>query len=311
LLIICICTTVAGLCLHLMLDDGLAEGISMTNSASHAFASVPIFLLSFFTHLSFIPVFIELTNEAAKHLPEPPALILSPEVCRGRPPIEGVHSASPCSPKLPPDMECPASPVSPSSVRSVVLYDSEGQLACRQQAAATLRFVVHAAVAAVFGLYAAVGMLGYLACGPTVPSDILTYFTSKWFNVVRFCYGLSVLFAFPILVVVARRGLEDLLWKEEASRPVRIVETAVLVVIAATVSILEPNLGVVFGITGAVTGFFLAWILPGAIHLCLSEERWYSNSKNLAAAGLMALGILGLTAGTFLYAAVEVFKVLD
>ena len=85
------------------------------------------------------------------------------------------------------------------------------------------------------------------------------------------------------------------------------MESAVIVSVAATVSIVEPDLGVVFGLTGAVTGFFLAWILPASIHLALAENAISSSVTDMAAVVMLVLGLVGITFGTVVYAAIEVF----
>ena len=86
----------------------------------------------------------------------------------------------------------------------------------------------------------------------------------------------------------------------------RIAETAVLVTLATVISIVEPHLDVVFGITGCITGFLLAWALPASVTLAMHPDAKAPSAW--VPWLLLVLGALGTTVGTALYIIVYVLK---
>eukprot|EP00941_MAST-03F_sp_MAST-3F-sp1_P001900 g1900.t1 len=155
-------------------------------------------------------------------------------------------------------------------------------------------------------LYFLIGIIGYLRFGhgecskPPIPrseggvcDDILlnydstnSYLKMSLFSSARLAMVISLIFSVPLLVFPARVCLHSLL---RASLPPSlrggapnlyfIAETILLLASAFIVNVLVPDIISLFGLTGAVTGSLLVYILPASFYLSIKrKEEEKSNS---------------------------------
>ena len=195
-----------------------------------------------------------------------------------------------------------------------------------------ISIMIHSTTAACTLIYALVGMMGYLRFGGDTQDDIILNYSQNSpgehdtsnvsMNRKRFMASGSIgiiicmVMSFPLLLFPCRNCFHILLRNalQRCPQCVRhlnpnvyfVLETVFLVATSFGLSMVIPNLATCLGLTGALTGSLLVYILPAWFFLCLMKKQEASIffpegmglGKSLGAYTLLLLGFLVLVLGS-------------
>jgi amino acid permease len=133
-------------------------------------------------------------------------------------------------------------------------------------------------------LYYVVGSFAYFAFGDTIASNLLTNFQQKgyWYlGIVKFAYGLVVLFSNPVVVYCAITTIDGWIFTGERTLLRRFCESFLWCTCIWLLAIMIPQLDVVFGLTGATSGILLVFVLPSYFYLAVAK-RMQKRTNNSA-----------------------------
>uniref|UniRef100_A0A915DNL9 Amino acid transporter transmembrane domain-containing protein n=1 Tax=Ditylenchus dipsaci TaxID=166011 RepID=A0A915DNL9_9BILA len=169
-------------------------------------------------------------------------------------------------------------------------------------------------------VYSITGIIGYATYGNHIKGSIsLSLPPTIMFTIVKLALTLVVFFGF----VLQQYVIVDVLWPEIRKRLLHksvseckccyleMVFRVVLVFLAMSIAFIVPNLEQIISLVGVTSGTFLAFIFPAFIDtmtflpLLLKEGQkakagqinWRAYSKLIENAGLVLIGLFGLTAG--------------
>ena len=154
-------------------------------------------------------------------------------------------------------------------------------------------------------LYLIMGMLGYMRFGNIVEDDILlNYINLNWtntvlFNTCRVAMVMCLVVSYPLILFPCRMCLHALL-KDALPESLKHfggafyfrMETFLIIGCAFTVSYFVPQIKTAFGLTGAITGCLMVYILPPLFYLKIRKESCTSSLTGFLSATLMVVGII-------------------
>ncbi|GMH98572.1 hypothetical protein TrST_g7065 [Triparma strigata] len=133
------------------------------------------------------------------------------------------------------------------------------------------------------------GLFGYLGFLADTEGNILKSFVGEVGGGIltsgRVMLALTMFFTYPMESFVARHSVVCLIWGEEAAADIqrgrRMMVTVCLYLAALLLSLVLPDLGIVLELTGAISGSFLAYILPSSMYLCVHSKELISLLKQI------------------------------
>ncbi|PAA78221.1 hypothetical protein BOX15_Mlig007591g2 [Macrostomum lignano] len=197
-----------------------------------------------------------------------------------------------------------------------LLYDSLSQPSIK-----TVQKILTLSVTSSCVFYIFVGAIGYVACNashPVIHGDLTAMYPSTPLcNLVRLFLVMSIAVSFPVIIYPCRvsvfslfylrqtglsdtpsGGLGDIIGGQVSVGGV-IPETQfrgiTVAIVVGTLAggLLLPNVEFVLGITGALTGSVICYILPASFSLTV-----FKSSGRTAAAAILAVGLLALSVST-------------
>ncbi|XP_032240356.1 probable sodium-coupled neutral amino acid transporter 6 [Nematostella vectensis] len=194
----------------------------------------------------------------------------------------------------------------------------------RYQTRQNKRIILYSAMAITYCLNVVVSFFGFMQFRKYVDQDITKNYPHD--NVVltigRCALALTLLLSFPLLIFPCRDVINRLIWKEHApilatdsvsrtmflisndtlSGPSRIIwlaETVFLVFFSYVLAYYIPQVAMVWGFVGAIGTTLTIYILPPAFYLRVRLHPSRPDLKQVAAWGLMLVGILVLIVCTY------------
>jgi amino acid permease len=157
-------------------------------------------------------------------------------------------------------------------------------------------------------LYLIMGILGYMRFGDLTLDDILLNYTGmSWtntviFNTARLAMVLCLVVSFPLILFPCRMCLHALL-KDALPDSLKHFggsfyfkgETIFILVISYATSYLVPQIKTAFGLTGAITGCMMVYVLPPLFYMKIKKvgpcDSWYGFFSGLLmfVGGLMSI----------------------
>ena len=165
------------------------------------------------------------------------------------------------------------------------------------------------------------GLFGYLGFLADTEGNILKSFVGEVGGGIltagRVMLALTMFFTYPMESFVARHSVVCLIWGEEVrtcnighdhyhryiilircftrrsqaaadiQRGRRMMVTVCLYLAALLLSLVLPDLGIVLELTGAISGSFLAYILPSSMYLCVHSKEVRSHRLDYGSIGIL------------------------
>lgn len=148
-----------------------------------------------------------------------------------------------------------------------------------------------------FAVYALMGAFGYVAFLEATQSDVLLNFATTGtsiaatMNVLRFCFGLALIFSYPVIMWELREVVDVQLFGHREPTHLRTLGLNLGIIIPAlALAISIKDVGVVFGLIGSTCSPTIVFILPPLFWLKLHPDA--SPGKRLAAQATLALGLI-------------------
>ena len=167
-------------------------------------------------------------------------------------------------------------------------------------------YLIRSSTALSTSFYVVVGVLGYMRFGSLTRDNVLLGYTNlDWTNTVFFSTGrismaVSLVLSVPLIIYPCRLCVHTLLKENLPKGFLRKCspnfyfngETFAIVGVAYCISVLLPEIRVAFGLTGAVTGCALVYILPPSFYLRISGEHVCDSWMSFMSWVLLIIGVL-------------------
>lgn len=119
------------------------------------------------------------------------------------------------------------------------------------------------------------------------------YDFSLLMNLTRLLFAVTIITTFPLATYPCRRALDSMFFMDRPYSYRRLFLWTLLVVgLALLVSILVPDISVVFGITGSTAAMFTSYILPAVFFLRAHRQagRAPSRGERVGAVAMIVVG---------------------
>ncbi|KAG9508934.1 Proton-coupled amino acid transporter 1 [Fragariocoptes setiger] len=165
-----------------------------------------------------------------------------------------------------------------------------------------------------FCLYFSMGAFGYLRFGNDAQGSITLNLpaNSDFYNVVRIMFTMSILLTYPLQFYVPNEIIwnwakENLIEHDEKSPPKKMVYyeyycRTILVLITFILAVSVPELELLMGLVGSISGTMLSIILPPIIHLAAYWENTTGQAKLFMCIidfSLIIAGVVAASTGSF------------
>jgi len=141
--------------------------------------------------------------------------------------------------------------------------------------------------------YILVGFFGYISFPINTPPDILPAFPSEepFYIAVRSLFIIPLVFHYPVIEFALRASLNITLFRTRPFSWVRhTIINLVVVLSSALVALFLGNLGAVFSLSGAISGYPISFIFPAIIYIKIMAV-YEKNGGNLLSETLIPFSI--------------------
>ncbi|RDD38570.1 putative sodium-coupled neutral amino acid transporter 11 [Trichoplax sp. H2] len=177
-----------------------------------------------------------------------------------------------------------------------LIYDS-----LKTRTIGTFKVVTHISVVASLAFTMILGVAGYCTFTGFTQADLLNNYCDNddVINAARVCYGLTMIFTYPIECFVCREVIENAFFHERPFSMVRhLGVTLIIVLITMAVALATNCLGIVIELSGTMGASPIVFIFPAACYIKFHPEEPLKSYNKIMSITLIIVGIVVGSVGT-------------
>ncbi|XP_053356814.1 putative sodium-coupled neutral amino acid transporter 8a [Clarias gariepinus] len=160
-------------------------------------------------------------------------------------------------------------------------------------------------------IYTLTGIYGFLTFGRNVAADVLMSYSGHdvLMIIARLLFGISIITIYPIALFLGRLVIQDplLRHRETYETCIRVVLTAVWIIITFLIAVFVPDISKIITIIGGISALFI-FVFPG---LCLIFAMQSQPMSTRIRWILIAWGMITLLSGTFIFGQSIFFAIMQ